>query len=190
MQNTRRNFIAAGAAFLGTAPFAAQAASPRSKVRLPRKFRPQDVKIKTNLPVGTIYVNKQDHFLYLITGDGEARRYGVALGAVGRNFEGTAVIARKAEWPSWIPTRNMIEMEPEVYGPFASGLPGGHPENPLGARALYMYVNGRDTYYRIHGTHLPHTIGMKFSSGCIRLTNEHVSELYDMVPVGTKVIVA
>jgi len=100
---------------------------------------------------------------------------------------GKAVIARKAVKPSWVPTRNMIRMEPAVYGPFASGLPGGHPSNPLGAAALYLHRGGRDTLYRINGTQQPDRIGQSFSSGCIRLANADMLDLYARVSVGTVV---
>ncbi len=119
-----------------------------------------------------------------------ARRYKIAVGAAGRNFQGRTPVGRKAEWPAWTPTASMIALEPEVYGPFAGGLPGGHPYNPLGARALYLYQGRRDTLYRIHGTPQPWSIGQSFSSGCIRLVNEHAIDLYDRVELGAAVTVA
>lgn len=180
---TRRSF-AAGAA----ATFLATPAVANGAARLPRKFRPQEVDVNPELPAGEIHVVKKDFYLYWTLGDGRARRYGIAIGDQGRNYTGVLMIRRKAEWPSWIPTRNMVELEPELYGPYRAGLPGGHPKNPMGSRALYLHDNrGRDTYFRIHGTPQPETIGSSFSSGCVRLTNEHVAELYDMVPVNTPV---
>jgi len=98
-------------------------------------------------------------------------------------------IRRKVEWPSWTPTQNMIRLEPELYGPYRNGLPGGHPRNPMGARALYLYEGSRDTYYRIHGTPQPWAIGRSYSSGCVRLVNEHVEELYAQVPLETQVFI-
>ncbi|MBA3911215.1 MAG: hypothetical protein C0524_15420, partial [Rhodobacter sp.] len=95
---------------------------------------------------------------------------------------------RKAEWPSWRPTNDMIRRNPERYAQFAGGVPGG-PRNPLGARALYLYKDGIDTYYRIHGTTEPWSIGKSVSNGCIRMLNEHVIQLYEQVPVGTPVTV-
>ena len=103
-------------------------------------------------------------------------------------MNGTATIGRKAEWPGWTPTQNMIRREPERYGPWAGGMEGG-PRNPLGARALYLYRDGRDTYYRLHGTNEPWTIGQAVSSGCIRMRNEDVVDLYERVKLGTKVVV-
>jgi lipoprotein-anchoring transpeptidase ErfK/SrfK len=158
-------------------------------VRIPREFLPTEVEVNAEVPAGIIHVNTAETRLVLTLGEGRAIRYRVAVGEAGRNFSGTATVARKAEWPSWVPTRNMINLEPEVYGPFAAGLPGGHEMNPLGARALYLYQGGRDTYYRIHGTPQPWTMGQAFSSGCIRLINEHMIDLYDRVPVGTTVFV-
>jgi lipoprotein-anchoring transpeptidase ErfK/SrfK len=178
----RRTFVASVAASLLAAPAVAN-------TRLPRKFRPKEVDVNPNLPVGQIHVIKERHYLFWTLGEGRAKRYSIALGAQGRNYTGVLTIRRKAEWPSWTPTQNMINLEPELYGPYRNGLPGDHPRNPLGARALYLYDGGRDTYYRIHGTHEPETIGTSFSSGCVRLTNEHVAELYEMVPVGTQVFI-
>jgi lipoprotein-anchoring transpeptidase ErfK/SrfK len=182
---TRRRFLAATAASLLATP-----ALARQVVRIPRDWLPSDVAVRGDLPAGMIYVDTADTWLYLGLGDGQARRYKIAVGAPGRNFLGTAVVQRKAEWPSWVPTAEMIQHEPEVYGPWAGGLPGGHDYNPLGARAMYLYQGGRDTMYRIHGTPQPWTMGQSFSSGCIRLINDHAIDLYDRVPVGTTVVVA
>lgn len=179
----RRLLVASAVASLLAAPAVAN-------TRLPRKFRPQEVDVNPDLPAGQVHVIKENHHLYWTLGNGRAKRYGIALGADGRNYTGVLTIRRKAEWPSWIPTQNMVNLEPELYGPYrGTGLPGGHPRNPLGARALYLYDGGVDTYYRIHGTPEPETIGTSFSSGCVRLTNEHVAELYEMVPVGTHVYI-
>jgi len=123
-------------------------------------------------------------------GGTRALRYGIAVGAEGRAFKGRARINRKAIAPSWTPTANMIRLEPKVYGPYRAGLPGGHPQNPMGAAALYLAQNGRETYYRIHGTHQPWTIGQSFSSGCIRLKNDDVLDLYARVNAGTQVFVS
>ncbi|MCK5931727.1 MAG: L,D-transpeptidase [Fulvimarina manganoxydans] len=137
---------------------------------------------------GTIVVDPENHYLFLITAPGRAMRYGVGVGKAGFAFSGTATIRRKADWPGWTPTPNMIRRDPDRYGPYASGLPGGLG-NPLGARALYLYRGGKDTYYRIHGTNEPHTIGQSVSSGCIRMMNQDVIDLESRVPVGTTVIV-
>lgn len=183
MTINRRTFVAAAAASLLTTPAVA-------RTSLPRKFRPQEVDVNPDLEAGQIHVIKKDFFLYWTLGNGRARRYGIALGNEGRNYTGVLTIRRKAEWPSWRPTANMVQLEPELYGPYRAGLPGGHPRNPMGSRALYLHDrNGRDTYYRIHGTHQPETIGKQFSSGCVRLTNDHVAELYEFVPVNTHVYI-
>lgn len=139
-------------------------------------------------PAGTLVVDPRARFLYLVEGGGVARRYGVGVGRAGLAFRGTAIVGRKAKWPSWTPTKNMIRREPEKYARYADGVPGG-PGNPLGARALYLYRNGRDTYYRIHGTTQPWSIGRAVSNGCIRMINEHVKDLYERVPKGTPVVV-
>ncbi len=179
-----RGGLAAGAAVLA-APAIAQ-----ETFRVPWAWRPRTISIGAGPTVGDIHVDTENTWLYLITGETEARRYKIAVGAAGRQFKGQALIRRRAEWPSWTPTANMIRLEPEVYGPYRRGLPGGHPRNPMGSRALYLYRGARDTLYRIHGTPQPWTMGQAFSSGCVRLINEHMNELYDMVPVGTRVIVS
>ncbi len=135
---------------------------------------------------GTIIVDPYARFLYYTLPDGQALRYGIAVGREGRGFSGSATINRKAVWPSWRPTANMVATEPDVYGPVAGGLPGGL-ENPLGARALYLYRGGRDTMYRIHGTNNASTIGRATSAGCIRLFNQDALDLFDRTPEGTPV---
>lgn len=176
---SRRQFLLTGAAAVGAGTANAQMADA---------FKLQLVDVKSSFPAGEIHVTPWNHFLYFTQGGGKALRYGVAVGEEGRNFSGEAYVGRKAEWPSWTPTKNMIAREPEKYAQFAAGMPGG-PENPLGARALYMYRNGRDTFYRIHGTPQPWTIGYSVSSGCIRLVNPHIEHLYRRVPIGAKVVV-
>lgn len=135
---------------------------------------------------GTIVVDPHARVLYYVEEGGYATRYGIAVGREGRGFSGSAVISRKADWPGWTPTQNMIRRDPEVYGPYAGGLPGGL-DNPLGARALYLYRGGRDTYYRIHGTNNSSTIGRATSAGCIRLFNQDILDLYERVPLGAPV---
>ena len=191
---TRRRFLAAGAAAAGLAgPVSAQIAMPavaRDVVRIPRDWLPTEVEVVPGLTPGAIHVDTADTWLYLILSDGLARRYKVAVGAAGRQFQGAAYVARKAEWPAWRPTPGMIAIEPEVYGPYAAGLPGGHAMNPLGSRALYLYQGGRDTFFRIHGTPQPWTMGQSFSSGCVRLINDHIEDLYERVPLGAWVVAA
>lgn len=137
---------------------------------------------------GEIVVDPSARFLYLLRENGEAMRYGVGVGQAGFDYQGRAMVGRKASWPRWTPTQNMITREPDRYGPFASGLDGGI-ENPLGARALYLFNNGVDTLYRIHGTNEPWSIGRSVSSGCIRLWNQDIIDLHRRVPVGTAVTV-
>lgn len=135
---------------------------------------------------GTIVVDPYARVLYQIHEGGTATRYGIAVGREGYGFSGDAVVGRKQAWPGWTPTKNMIRREPDVYGPVAAGLPGGL-DNPLGARALYLYRGGRDTYYRIHGTNNASTIGRATSAGCIRLFNQDILDLFEQVPTGTRV---
>lgn len=137
---------------------------------------------------GTVVVEPRKRFLYLVMEDGKALRYGVGVGKAGLAFTGIAEVGRKAEWPNWAPTANMIAREPERYGKLAGGMSGG-VNNPLGPRALYLYRNGKDTMFRIHGTTEPWTIGEAVSSGCIRLLNQDVVDLYERVPTGARVVV-
>jgi lipoprotein-anchoring transpeptidase ErfK/SrfK len=137
---------------------------------------------------GTIVVNIGERRLYLVQPGGVAMRYAVGVGREeALNFRGSAVIGCKAEWPHWTPTADMIHRMP-IYAHYASGLPGGI-NNPLGARALYLYRGNQDTDFRLHGTIEPETIGTKVSSGCIRLFNQDIIDLYNRVPVGTQVVV-
>ncbi len=137
---------------------------------------------------GTIIIDTGKRALFYILSENEAIRYGVAVGKEGFSWAGIAQIGRKIEWPRWTPPASMIRRRPELAR-FANGMAGGIPDNPLGARALYLFANGRDTLFRIHGTNEPQSIGTAASSGCIRMLNEEVIELYDRVFIGTKVIV-
>lgn len=137
---------------------------------------------------GTIVIDPRDRFLYLVMENGKALRYGVGVGKEGLEFAGKARIGRKATWPHWTPTPNMIRREPNRYGKWAGGMEGG-ASNPLGARALYLHKGGKDTLFRIHGTNEPDTIGHAVSSGCIRMLNQDVIDLYSRVPVGANVVV-
>ena len=148
--------------------------------QLPPEERRSSIFYRTEYPAGTIIVNTADRFLYLIMGNNVAMRYGIGVGRVGFQWGGTHVITRKAEWPDWRPPPEMIARQP--YLPrFMAGGPG----NPLGARALYIGT----TEYRIHGTNAPETIGQAVSSGCFRLVNDDIIDLYARVPVGTTVVV-
>lgn len=181
---TRRHFIATGLAIVSPGAVLGHAGLPHTSRTT---MGARDVEVRETAEIGTIHVFPSYFALYHIRGRGMAREYHIAVGDEGRNMSGTTTIRRKEEWPSWTPTQNMIRREPEVYGEFAGGMPGGG-DNPLGARALYLYRNGRDTMYRIHGTPQPWTIGQAVSSGCIRLTNDDVMELYPQVDIGTRVI--
>ncbi|MCP8939649.1 L,D-transpeptidase [Alsobacter sp. SYSU M60028] len=137
---------------------------------------------------GTVIVRTDARRLYLVQPGGRAIRYAVGVGREeALNFRGSAVIGRKAEWPSWTPTENMMRRIPE-YRAYAGGMPGGI-DNPLGARALYLYRDGSDTHFRLHGTNDPSSIGQAVSSGCIRLTNDDIVDLYSRVPLGAPVVV-
>jgi lipoprotein-anchoring transpeptidase ErfK/SrfK len=148
----------------------------------------QEVAWKGKEKPGTIVVNVSERRLYLVEADGRAVRYGIGVGrSQGANFRGQAVVGRKEKWPHWTPTENMKEAIP-LYRHFASGMDGG-PDNPLGPRALYLYRDGKDTFFRLHGTTEPDTIGQAVSSGCIRLFNQDIIDLYNRVPVGAHVVV-
>lgn len=144
------------------------------------RFLPQRVEAKDGLAVGSIHVDAIARYLYHVDQAGTAMRYGVAI-ARGSLYEpGTYTIRRKARWPTWRPTDAMIEREPDKYEQYTDGMDGG-PTNPLGARALYLYVGRRDTYLRIHGTPQPRSIGGRASSGCVRMVMPHIIDLYDNV---------
>ncbi|MBX3536659.1 MAG: L,D-transpeptidase [Chelatococcus sp.] len=173
-------------AAIDTEPFPVPAVDLK---RLKPQFLRREMAYRTNERPGTIVVDPAARYAYLVMEGGRALRYGIGVGKQEAfNFRGEATIARKAEWPGWRPTDNMIAREPERYGPLRDGLPGGSG-NPLGPRALYLYRDGQDTYYRLHGTVEPWTIGTQVSSGCIRLLNQDIMDLYSRVPVGTKAVV-
>jgi lipoprotein-anchoring transpeptidase ErfK/SrfK len=148
----------------------------------------QVVDFPTTEQPGTIVVEPRQRFLYLVMENGKALRYGVGVGREGLAFTGTAEVGRKAEWPHWTPTPDMIKREPKRYAKWADGMDGG-TRNPLGARALYLFRGGKDTLYRIHGTNEPETIGHAVSSGCIRMMNQDVIDLYRRVPTKAKIVV-
>lgn len=143
----------------------------------------------TGQPPGTIVVDTKHHYLYFVLPHHKAIRYGVATGMEAYGWTGTAVVGRMEKWPRWIPPKDMVQRWPYLKPTLAAGgLPGG-PDNPLGARALYLYSHGKDTLYRIHGTNEPEQIGQGVSSGCIRMRNIDAIDLYNRVHIGTKVIV-
>jgi lipoprotein-anchoring transpeptidase ErfK/SrfK len=169
----------------------------RSRPPAPRVVRPaprldtpgysptrQVVADPTGAAGGTIVVDTRAKYLYFVLGDGKAMRYGIGVGREGFGWKGETVVGRKAEWPDWHPPAEMRQRQP--YLP--AYMPGG-PKNPLGARALYLHQDEKDTLFRIHGTFETWSIGRNVSSGCIRLLNDDVIDLYDRVPVGARVIV-
>ena len=141
------------------------------------RFLPTVVEANSGLVPGDIHVDAIARYLYHIQPNGTAMRYGVGI------EPGTYTIRRKAKWPNWRPTDDMIERDPGTYAKFADGMEGG-PDNPLGSRALYLYVGNRDTYLRIHGTPFPRSVGGRASSGCVRMVMAHIIGLYDQVAVG------
>ena len=151
------------------------------------RYARQRVKYQSSENAGSIVVDTSDRFLYYVEGDGWATRYGVGVGEQGLTLKGRASIGRKAEWPSWMPTAAMMKRKPRL-SQYAGGVPGG-PDNPLGARALYLYRDGRDTMFRLHGTNEPWTIGHAVSNGCIRMVNDDVIDLYDRTPLETSVLI-
>lgn len=151
------------------------------------QYRRQRVRYDTVHPAGTLIVDPGAKFLYLVLEGGYALRYGIGVGREGFGWTGTAVIRRKAKWPTWTPPSSMIARQPELKK-YRNGMEPGI-ENPLGARALYLFQGNKDTLYRIHGTNEPESIGQNVSSGCIRLVNQEVIDLFNRVPSGTKVVV-
>lgn len=155
--------------------------------KVPTEFQRQTVYFPSQEAPGTIIINPAAKHLYFITGDNTAIRYGIAVGAAGFQWSGEALITDRKPWPTWTPPKEMIERKPEL-AKWEKGQPGG-PTNPLGARALYLTTNGVDYGYRIHGTPEWNSIGRNASSGCIRMINQDVMDLYNRVPDGAKVVV-
>ncbi len=158
--------------------------APRQQGQTDAKFLPTVVDYQTSHEPGTVIIDTASRHLYLVEPNGRARRYGVGVGKQGFEWSGTERISRKSEWPDWRPPVQMIAREKSKGRHLPSYMPGG-PNNPLGARALYL----GSTLYRIHGSNRPSSIGRAVSSGCIRMRNEDVSDLYDRVGIGTKVVV-
>ena len=155
--------------------------------KVPPQFRRQSVAFATVEAPGTIIINPASRVLHLVTGKNKAIRYGIAVGRAGFEWSGVAVVSERKHWPTWTPPAEMIARKPEL-AKFEKGQPGGLT-NPLGARALYLTSNGVDYGYRIHGTPEWQSIGSNASSGCIRMINQDVIDLFDRVPSGAKVIV-
>jgi lipoprotein-anchoring transpeptidase ErfK/SrfK len=155
-----------------------------AQASIPEQFHRQIVDYRRKEVPGSILVDSDARYLYYVLPEGKAIRYGVAVGEEAMAWSGVARVGRMAEWPDWIPT---AEIQARL-GPYPPRIPGG-PDNPLGARALYLYAGNKDTLYRIHGTNQPEYIGQAISSGCIRMTNEDIIDLFDRVKTGATVVV-
>jgi lipoprotein-anchoring transpeptidase ErfK/SrfK len=155
---------------------------------IPASHRRQVVAYETDQPVGTIIINPSTRLLYYVVGKNKAIRYGISVGRAGFEWSGEAIVADKKPWPTWTPPKEMIARDPAKYSKWADGQPGG-PTNPLGARAIYLTSGGKDYGYRIHGTPEWKSIGRNASSGCIRMINQDVIDLYGRLKGGEKVIV-
>jgi lipoprotein-anchoring transpeptidase ErfK/SrfK len=155
---------------------------------IPASHRRQVVAYETDQPVGTIIINPSTRLLYYVVGKNKAIRYGISVGRAGFEWSGEAIVADKKPWPTWTPPKEMIARDPAKYSKWADGQPGG-PTNPLGARAIYLTSGGKDYGYRIHGTPEWKSIGRNASSGCIRMINQDVIDLYGRLQGGEKVIV-
>jgi lipoprotein-anchoring transpeptidase ErfK/SrfK len=189
----RRAFIAGASALSGVFGLVACARTATRSTAIDPVFRRTVVPFQRHEQPGTTVVDPQNHHLYFVQNGAQAIRYGVGVGADGFVWSGVSTVHSKQEWPDWYPPKEMLQRKPEIRRAMSQlrsglGMPGG-PDNPLGARALYLWQGNRDTLYRIHGTNEPWSIGTNVSSGCIRLTNEDVSDLYDRVTVGSKVVV-
>lgn len=152
--------------------------------QIPERYQARIVQVRPEFVANQIHILPATYNLYYTLGGGQAIRYGVAVGKEGLLWRGQGTIQRKEEWPSWTPTPEMIERSPEHYEQYKDGMPGG-PENPLGARAMYVYQGSTDTAIRVHGTILPASIGSSASNGCFRMYNSHVIDLYGRVQLGT-----
>jgi lipoprotein-anchoring transpeptidase ErfK/SrfK len=155
--------------------------------QVPEEFHRQEVPYDTIYPPGTVVVDADNRFLYYVLPNGQAIRYGIGVGRAGFEWNGNAEVGHKTPWPMWFPPKDMVARD-KFARKWRHGMPGG-PKNPLGARALYLYANGKDTLYRIHGTNQPSSIGQAVSSGCVRMLNSDVVDLYGRVTEGAKVVV-
>jgi lipoprotein-anchoring transpeptidase ErfK/SrfK len=191
----RRHFLAAGlaAGSLGLTP--ANAHKKGEAYVLPEEYMPKEVRLKTKLAPGEIHVDPNQYALFLTLEKNRAMKWTVGIGRGNLYHPGEFHVGAKRKWPTWAPTQDMLDRSPDGYKDFSEGgkyfetyQPGGI-DNPLGARALYLYSSsGKDTYLRIHGTNNPRTIGVEVSNGCARLINPQVEVLYDMVPLNTRVV--
>lgn len=179
----RRRLMTIGAAALIARP----ALSATDDYQIPQHQMAKIVRIRDSFAPGEIHVDPGQFALYWTLEGGKAVRYPVGIGKEGRYYSGTFRVGRKAEWPRWTPTKNMIRREPHIYAKHAAGMAGGGA-NPLGARALYLYNGSRDSLLRIHGTPQPENVGRAVSNGCVRMINVHVIDLATRVPTGTRVV--
>jgi lipoprotein-anchoring transpeptidase ErfK/SrfK len=188
---TRRELLMTGCALAAVIALPGCTNSPQA-TGLDPIYRRKEVQYDTPEKPGTIVINPSEHFLYFVQGGGRALRYGVGVGSEGFAWSGVATVHSKQEWPNWYPTDDYLQRQPAARSRLnlqsRSGMVAGLA-NPLGARALYLWQGNKDTLYRIHGTNEPWTIGQNVSSGCIRLTNEDVIDLYDRTSVGARVVV-
>jgi len=198
---TRRHFVGGALASCASVPVSLSSTAawadqdlddpyplpPFDEKKLPKEFRRAVVPYKTRHWPGTVIINTGSRQLFIILEGQQALRFGCAVGRDGFRWAGLADVGRKVMWPRWTPPKDMIERSPEK-AKWKNGMPGG-PENPLGARALYLFQNGNDTLYRIHGTNEPMSIGKNASSGCIRMLNQDIIEVYRRAPVGSRVVV-
>lgn len=169
---------------------AAEAAVPVTlpDYNMPEEFLPREVRLRNDLEPFEIHVDPGQYALYWTLPDKKAIRYAVGIGRTDLYEHGEFFVGARKEWPSWTPTPEMIERDPQSYARFADGMPGGI-NNPLGSRGLYLFTPGRgDTFLRIHGTNEPKTIGRRVSNGCARLINDQMIDLYDRVPLQTRVV--
>lgn len=157
---------------------------PYAQAEIPVQYQRHIVDYPRKEAPGTVVIDEDNKYLYYVLPHGKAIRYGITVGEEAQAWSGIAKIGRMQEWPPWIPTAS----EQARLGPFPAYVTGG-PQNPMGARGMYLYSNGKDTLYRIHGTNQPEYIGQAISSGCIRMTNENAIDLYNRVHVGTIVVV-
>ena len=186
----RRQFLVGVLAMAAAAPVAAAERFPLFQTDnsdVAYKYRQRIVPFTADYPPGTIVVDTKNRFLYFVMPGKQAVRYGVGVGREGFTWQGEAIVGRKAKWPTWTPPKEMVARD-KLAKKFEAGFPPGL-RNPLGARALYLFKDNVDTQYRIHGTPLPSTIGKRVSSGCIRMVNIAVADLFERVEVGARVVV-
>jgi lipoprotein-anchoring transpeptidase ErfK/SrfK len=184
---TRRAFVSVSAALLAS-PAIAHTTRNQNTFVVPPEHEPVIVRLRDTFEPGILLVDPNTFSLYWLLEPRRALRFIVGVGRGDLYESGTFTVGAKKEWPSWTPTKEMIARNPDSYAKYADGMPGG-PSNPLGARALYLFDEQRgDTFLRIHGTPEPWTIGSAVSNGCVRLVNDHIQQLYDLVPIGAKVV--